>query len=189
MRPSFPQKRPTLWRAALPIIVAMSLSACSQMTVEADYPENTSGATEESGSVFELFGVGNSATAEQTVNADAPDTSAAPAPRRGLAVNADLWRAALETISFMPLASSDPVGGIIITDWYNDPGTVNERFKINVVISGRELRADALRVSVFRETEQRGRWVSVAASPLTARKLENIMLSRARTLVQKRGGR
>ena len=82
----------------------------------------------------------------------------------------------------MPLASADPVSGVILTDWYNDPSANNERIKVNLFISGRELRADALRVSVFRETLRNGKWVSTAASSKAARQLENIVLTRARDL-------
>ena len=80
----------------------------------------------------------------------------------------------------MPIASADPLGGVIITDWYNDPGTNDERLKINVVISGLELRADALRVSIFRERQVSGRWTSIAVSSRSATQMENIILTRAR---------
>ena len=50
----------------------------------------------------------------------------------GIGVNAYLWRAALETIDFMPLAPADPFGGVIITDWYSPPETPDERFKLHV---------------------------------------------------------
>ena len=66
------------------------------------------------------------------------------------------------------------VGGVIITEWYNDPSATDERVKINLVISGRELRADALRVSVFRETNRRGQWVSTAASSKAARRWKTL---------------
>ena len=52
----------------------------------------------------------------------------------GISVNGFLWRATLDTISFMPLAQADPFGGIILTDWYRPPETQDERFKINVYI-------------------------------------------------------
>ena len=110
-------------------------------------------------------------------------TVAAP---HGLGVNALLWQASLDTLSFMPLASADPLGGVIITEWYNDPAANNERVKINLVISGKALRADALRVSVFRETNRRGQWVSTATSSRAARQMENIILTRARDLATAR---
>ena len=71
-------------------------------------------------------------------------------------MNAFLWRASLDTIAFMPLASADPFGGVIITDWYAPPETPDERFKVNIYILGRILRADGLKVSVFRQTRDAG---------------------------------
>ena len=73
------------------------------------------------------------------------------AEETGIAVNSFLWRASLDTVSFMPLASADPFGGVILTDWYSPPETPEERFKINVFILGRELRSDGVRVRVFKQ--------------------------------------
>ena len=89
----------------------------------------------------------------------------------------------------LPLASADPIGGTIITDWYNDPGQNNERIKMTIVISGLELRADALRVSMFREKRVNGRWTSVAASARATRQMENIILTKARDYYIARGPR
>src|SRR5262249_51014442 len=47
----------------------------------------------------------------------------------GIGVNSLLWRASLDTLSFMPLTSADPFGGVIITDWYSPPSSPTERFK------------------------------------------------------------
>lgn len=66
-------------------------------------------------------------------------------------VNAYIWRGALDTLSFMPLASADALGGVILTDWYVPPTTKEERFKIAVYVLDRRLRSDALRVSIFRQ--------------------------------------
>ena len=100
----------------------------------------------------------------------------------GLGVNAYLWRGALDTLSFMPLASADPFGGVIITDWYQPQGAGGERFKATAYILGRELRADALRVAMFRQVEQKGQWVDAPISQTTVSEIENRVLSRARTL-------
>ena len=100
----------------------------------------------------------------------------------GLGVNAYLWRGALDTLSFMPLSSADPFGGVIITDWYQPPGTEGERFKTNTYILGRELRADGLRVSLFRQVQKGGQWVDAPVSQITVGDLENKILSRARSL-------
>ena len=101
----------------------------------------------------------------------------------GIGVNSYLWRASLDTISFMPLASADPFGGVIITDWYTPPETPDERLKVNVVILGRELRADGVRATVFRQRlEPSGSWVDAAVAPETSVDLENAILTRAREL-------
>ena len=98
-------------------------------------------------------------------------------------INAYLWRASLDTISFMPLASADPFGGIIITDWYAPPETPSERFKLTVYILSRDLRADGLRVTTFRQVRNRfGAWSDAEVNPKTIIDLENNILTRARQL-------
>lgn len=100
----------------------------------------------------------------------------------GIGVNGYLWRASLDTVSFMPLKSADPFGGVIITDWYIADATPNERLKITVYILDRRLRADAVRVSVFKQKKRGSSWRDAAVSKQTARKLENQILTRAREL-------
>jgi hypothetical protein len=100
----------------------------------------------------------------------------------GLAVNAYLWRGALETLKFMPLVSADPFGGVIITDWYQPPAAPGERFKATAYILGRQLRADAVRISVFRQVQQGGAWVDAPMAAGTATELENKVLAAARDL-------
>jgi hypothetical protein len=101
----------------------------------------------------------------------------------GIGVNSFLWRATLDTVSFMPLASADPFGGVIITDWYSPPESPGERFKMTVFILDRQLRADGLKVSVFRQQASgRGDWQDVAVAQETATDLENAILTRARQL-------
>ena len=100
----------------------------------------------------------------------------------GIAVNAYLWRGALDTLSFMPLASADPFGGVIITDWYSPAGTTGERFKATAYILGRELRADAVRVAVFHQISKGGQWVDAPVSVATQTELEDKVLTRAREL-------
>ena len=99
-----------------------------------------------------------------------------------IAVNAFLWRGALDTLSFMPLASADPFGGIIITDWYSAPGSPDERFKATAYILGRQLRADGVKLSLFRQTLQGGQWVDAPVDPATVGEIENKILERARQL-------
>ncbi len=99
-----------------------------------------------------------------------------------LGVNAYLWRGALDTLSFLPLVSADPFGGVIITDWYQPPAASGERFKATAYILGRQLRADGVRVSVFRQVQQGGQWVDAPVSASAGTELENKVLARARDL-------
>ncbi len=100
----------------------------------------------------------------------------------GLGVNAFLWRASLDTLSFMPLNSADPFGGVIITDWYAPPEAPNERFKMNIYILGRQLRADGIKITVFRQQRGSGGWTDAPVDERTATDLENQVLIRARQL-------
>lgn len=102
----------------------------------------------------------------------------------GIPVNAFLWRAALDTVGFLPLSSADPFGGVIISDWYADAAQGAERFKVNVVILSRELVADGVSVRVFRQVREGGPvgWADAAIDPDTPAKLENAILQRAREL-------
>jgi len=101
-------------------------------------------------------------------------------------VNRYLWAASLETLDFMPIFSADPIAGVIVTDWYGVPASNNtsptERFKTNVFIMDTTLRADALRVSVFRQQLTPNGWVDAKVNPATAREVENAILTRAREL-------
>jgi hypothetical protein len=100
----------------------------------------------------------------------------------GIGVNAYLWRGALDTLSFMPLASADPFGGVIITDWYQPPSVTGERFKATAYILGRELRADGVRIALFRQVQQNGEWVDAPVAPATSSQVEDKILARAREL-------
>ncbi len=101
----------------------------------------------------------------------------------GIGVNSYLWRASLDTLSFMPLSSADPFGGVIITDWYTPPESPGERFKVTVYILDRRLRADGLRVSAFKQNlDTTNNWIPVELTPKTTTNLENTILKRAREL-------
>ena len=99
-----------------------------------------------------------------------------------LGVNAYLWRGALDTLAFMPLSSADPFGGVIITDWYQPPSGGGERFKATAYILGRQLRADGVRVAIFRQVQQNGQWIDAPVSQTTTGEIENKVLARAREL-------
>jgi hypothetical protein len=101
----------------------------------------------------------------------------------GIGVNSFLWRASLDTVAFMPLASADPFGGVIITDWYSPPATPSERFKLNIFILDRTLRADGIKVTVFRQVRGGAdSWSDDAATPDMASNVEDAILTRARQL-------
>ena len=63
-----------------------------------------------------------------------------------------LWRATLDTIDFMPLATANYSGGIVITDWYSESGTFDEAIKISIRFLSNEIRSDALDIKVFLKT-------------------------------------
>ena len=100
----------------------------------------------------------------------------------GIGVNTYLWRASLDTISFMPLASADPFGGVIITDWHSESSKPNERFKVNVFILSEELVSTGVDVKVFRQIKKSGQWFNGDVADDTATKLEDSILERARQL-------
>jgi hypothetical protein len=164
--------RTTLAILASGLVMAGLISGCDSTTPnDTAYQSPTPGSTpdQKNDSIFGagLFGNGK-------------PTQAAPL---GLGVNAYLWRASLDTVSFMPLASADPFGGVIITDWYSPPETPSERFKINIFILDRQLRADGIKAAVFRQTQTSdGRWVDATVDAKTAGDFENTILTRARQL-------
>ena len=137
------------------VLSALLLAGCGSSSDDTDMPDTTTGSTAISG----------------TENGHAV-----------LGVNAFLWHASLDTISFMPLKSADPFGGIILTDWYSDPSDPNERMRVTVYILDRRLRADGLRVTAFRQTRSGADWVDAQVNPDTANKIEDAILTRAREL-------
>ncbi len=154
--------------AALAAAAAMGLSACGHdpNRVEGQSRLGDSGG----GFALPLFGGHrDSATADE----------AGPAQ---IGVNSFLWRASLDTLNFMPLESEDPYGGVIITGWYSDPARPNERFRAQVYILDTRLRADALNVSIFRQTNSGGTWADAAVDSDTSIQIENAILTRARQL-------
>jgi hypothetical protein len=149
----------TLVKGAIVFVAALALTACSLFG-----GDDSAAAGENDRGGFSLFG------------GDDDDQEA------GIGVNSYLWRASLDTLNFMPLASADPFGGVIITDWYSDPSTPNERFKATVYILDTRLRADALNVSIFRQQLTNGTWSDATVDPDTEIQIENAILTRARQL-------
>ena len=111
-----------------------------------------------------------------------PEADLAAAKITTIGVNAYLWRASLDTLSFMPLLQTDSNGGVIVTDWYVNPAAPTERMKVTVTILDQDLRADALRVAALRQVNQGGQWVAAPVQASTVQKLEDIILTKARDL-------
>ena len=126
-------------------------------------------------SVRGLLGGGEDDNAPARVDMAASQTTT-------IGVNAYLWRAALETLAFAPLAQSDSNGGVIVTEWFANPSNPGERVKVTATILDADLRADALRVTAAREVLQGGAWVSAPVTAATVQRLEEIILTRARDL-------
>ncbi|RFB05487.1 DUF3576 domain-containing protein [Parvularcula marina] len=140
--------------------------------------------------MLKIFGIAGAAAvlaacANNDVSVPGRDAPLIKADRGGSVptnVNRYLWLASLDTIDFMPVDKADPLAGIIATDWYGNPQVPQERFKTNVYILDTALRADALRVTVFRQQLTDYGWVDAPVNPATAREIENAILSRAREL-------
>jgi predicted small lipoprotein YifL len=113
---------------------------------------------------------------------DRPRADLAASQVTTIGVNSYLWRASLDTLSFMPLLQTDSNGGVIVTDWYSNPQQPGERMKVTVSILDRDLRADAVRVAALRQVNQTGQWVEAPVQAATVQKLEDIILTRARDL-------
>lgn len=163
------------WRW-LALAVALSVAGCG-LGGEAKYRDETAEKYEETGGSIlggsGGVGIGGEERPEAGSGGDG-----------GIGVNSYLWRASLDTVSFMPLASADPFGGVIITDWYSPPEATNERFKLNVYILGRDLRADGVRAAVFKQVldPRSGTWIDAAVEPQTQTDVENAILTKARQL-------
>lgn len=157
----------TLLKGAIFMVAAVALSGCSMFRADdsgQSRADDNAGRSSNTGGGG-IFGGGGSRSSED-----------------GIGVNSYLWRASLDTLNFMPLGSADPFGGVIITDWYSAPTTPNERFKATVYILDTRLRADALNVSIFRQTNTNGQWSDASVDPDTEIQIENAILQRAREL-------
>ena len=163
--------------AVLAVAAGALAAACGPLALEEDYPSHKSDMER----YFPDDGVGLFGT-DGLLLLGQPDGEgrAAASP---IAVNAYLWRASLDTLSFMPLSSADAFGGVIITDWYAPPETPDHRFKANIYILDRRLRADGVRVALFHQRRDGdGQWVQAEVNDKTASKLEDAILTRARQL-------
>jgi hypothetical protein len=112
-----------------------------------------------------------------------PLFSTAPKKNESVGINSYLWKATLDALAFLPKHSTDPFGGTVITEWYSPIETPKERLKIEVVILGRELKSDAIKVSLFRQKKDtKNEWVDQGVDPKTVTHLEDAILTRAREL-------
>lgn len=156
---------------------ALILSACSGVQLgESVVHQKTSAEKAFDGESQSVFGEGGISFGDN-------DNNAPVSQGNGIGVNAFLWRATLDTVSFMPLTSADPFGGVILTDWYSPAEAPNERYKLNIYILGQALRADGIRVAAFRQLKnQSNDWQSVNLDPKAVTDIENSILTRARQL-------
>jgi len=99
-----------------------------------------------------------------------------------LPVNALLWRAALDIASFVPLDDVDTFGGSIVTEWHQPKETPNQRLKLTMFVVGRELRSDAITVRTYIQNRLGTEWVDAGRDEALGRKLEDLVLTRAREL-------
>lgn len=165
------KKNLTLALVALPLILA----ACSTVNVKpadpnpTDFKAGPGVFSGKSGNILDAFrGKGGG-----ILGADTSE----------IAVNPFLWRAALESVGFMPITQADSNGGVVITDWYASPEKPSERVKVTVLILGKILRADAVKASVFKQIKDaKGAWADQPADTATARALEDIILTKARAM-------
>ena len=165
-------------RRSIGLICGLMLLGACGIPVEREFPDTTGPRGPSSGENDNesIFGPGG-------VNLFGGDSGGDSGSGGGIGINSFLWRASLDTLSFMPLNSADPFGGVIITDWYSPPETPNERFKATVYILDRRLRADGLRVSVFRQLRNgSNQWDDVAIAENTVVAMEDAILTRAREL-------
>ena len=161
-------------RIAVPAGLAiglLSLSACGGIKTSTPQVNN-----------YEEGGLGAAPAGSGTLFTLGKGTGGNAGANTNIQVNAFLWRSTLDTLSFMPLVSADPFGGVIITDWYSPPSAPGTRFKANAYILGKTLTADAIQVSVFEQDQEGGQWVDTPADPSIATGLEDRILARAADL-------
>ncbi len=157
------------------------VGACSGVKTEGEFPDRRQGDSTPYGNVERRGSVFGDQGLFYDTDPESPEGGGGGGG--GIGVNSFLWRASLDTISFMPVNSADPFGGVIITDWHALAETPRERFKMNVYILGRTLRADGVRVSVFRQVQDPyGTWQDAPIEENAGVKVEDAILMRARQL-------
>ena len=170
----------TLKLLSIALSSSFILSACGGPDVEYNYPRRGAGGVptyekEKTG----IFGEGGLTI----FNSEGSSSDRNSGGSSGIGVNSFLWRASLDTVAFMPLISADPFGGVILTDWYGPPDSVNERYKITLFILGTTLRSDGVRAQVFKQKRSTGKgWEDASPDETLDRDLEDAILTRARQL-------
>jgi hypothetical protein len=161
-----------------PYILALSvlalLAACDAKTDTKNYPQTPEDARKER--LGKLTG-------DEGLSLGGAKEDDGTGGNNPLGVNSFLWRATIDTLAFMPLASADPFGGVVLTDWYEDPNAQGERYKVNALILDRRLSAGSLKITVFRQKkDDSGSWVDAPVDATMGGKLEDTVLTRARQL-------
>lgn len=164
--------------AALTVLLA--LSACGGVESEAKYPTGMDRSTV--GDSSDIYAEPDSIFGAGGLNVFGKGGEGDDSGGGAIGVNSYLWRASLDTVSFMPLASADPFGGVILTDWYSAPETPGERVKLNVFILDKQLRSDGIQVKVFRQVKKGGEWRDAPVADETGRSVEDAILTRARQM-------
>lgn len=176
------------FKKLLVAFLVLLVGACSSVETEPDYPTGTTGGGSNDpydrarkaggGGVFGPDGV--------TILGIGPKKGGPTGGGSGIGVNSFLWRAALDTVAFMPLASADPFGGVIITDWWTPQESPEERFKVTIYILDARLRADGIKVAIFRQQRvSASDWADTFVAPETVVEMENAVLTKARQIRMK----
>jgi Domain of unknown function (DUF3576) len=163
---------------ALLLIPMFSIVACEKYKGEAKYPTGMDRTT----TGGDIYGERESVFGKDGLSLFGGKDKDKNDGSNGIGVNSYLWRASLDTVSFMPLASADPFGGVIITDWYTAAEKPDERFKVNVFILGKELKSDGIKVKVFRQVSKGGKWIDSTVADKTGPQMEEAILVRAREI-------
>ena len=164
--------------AALLVSALFTISACDSYRGEAKYPSGYDRTT----TGGDIYGKHESIFGKDGLNLLGGKDEEKNDGSNGIGVNSYLWRAALDTVTSMPLASADPFGGVIITDWYTAPEKADERFKVNIFILDKQLRSDGVKVKVFRQVQKGGKWIDSTVADNTGPQMEDAILTRARQL-------
>lgn len=159
------------------ITAIFMLTACDSVKTESEakYPHTRGGEVVYTGEEESIFG-------DEGIDLFGTKKKEETNAGNGIGVNKYLWQASLETLSFIPIASADPFGGVILTDWYVPDAAKNERFKTQVFLKSTDLKASNVKVSVLKQIKQGDTWESAPVAEDTHTKMEDAILTKARTI-------